>query len=316
MRDRRIRITIVSMALCWLMVLNPVFSQEPLEIDEAPGLLPMGIDLVEEESVPSLAMYVYAPLMRMLNGRTSIVDGSAEILEAVVDAVLERIDEVAPTIEESLTQLRATMYLELHFVRFACTNLTIEQRKAIREAVENRVNLSVRQQVAGHLFFNAIELVGMSVDELPQPLTEIRDEIDSALKNVLTEEQYRNFAEATAARISQRKRVAILAIISRLDGNLLLTKEQRTALSDAFSTHWRPSWESSLLFLEGTDDNCVPELPDAIVMPCLNETQQAVWSLIQKFDLEQNFDEVDFQTEDAWWKGESDEPSVPDDTSE
>jgi hypothetical protein len=82
-------------------------------------------------------------------------------------------------------------------------------------------------------------------------------------------------------RTASRKQVVIDSLIVKLDGDLVLTSDQRSKLVEALHANWQDSWFQSLEMLMNID-SFLPNVPDAVITPFLSDRQKEVWRRIPK----------------------------------
>ena len=190
--------------------------------------------------------------------------------------------------QQFVQQLHPILKSELGFVRLICSDLTPEQRAKIRKPAEAALK-DAAKQLAKHQ--NQMQR-GMAMRNNPtEGSKQIREAIHKAMKDTLTEPQYARYEEEATLKIATRKQTAISNLISRLDGQLYLTVDQRERISDSLTSKWQDGWEKWLAMMNMYGDRYFPTIPDQCVTPFLNTEQKLVWQSVQK---------VDFG---AWWGG-------------
>ena len=228
------------------------------------------------------------------------------VVELVINAMVIIVDEeedlmVAGDVDDVLQQLRPILYSELGFIRLVCDDLTVEQRAKIREAAEVSLKLSA-SKLAAPQEPDHDEVVGVLLDSRPDPLSEIRQEIDKAMKEVLTAEKYAQYADLAAHRNAHRKKAAILAIAAQLDEHLCLTVDQRQRIMDEISSHWHDEWEQWLEW--DSDFSEIPRNLGPIISPLFDESQASVWKQMPKCQIEAVLivrQDAESQFNDGWW---------------
>lgn len=190
--------------------------------------------------------------------------------------------------QQFVHQLHPILKSELGFVRLICSDLTPDQRSKIRKPAEAALKEAAKQ-LAKHQ--NQMQR-GIAARNNPSEGSKlIREAIHKALKETLTEPQYARYEEEAKQKSSIRKRAAILSLLSRLDGHLYLTAEQREKISESLTSKWQDNWEKWLTMMNMYGDRYFPTVPDQCITPFLNTEQKQVWQNVQK---------VEFG---AWWGG-------------
>ena len=77
-------------------------------------------------------------------------------------------------------------------------------------------------------------------------------------------------------RAARAKETAIDALVARLDRSLVLSTGQRAQLAKILESNWDDEWGVMHTLLD-EDDGPLPAIPDRLVSPCLNPTQQRLW---------------------------------------
>jgi hypothetical protein len=205
-------------------------------------------------------------------------------------------------IQQFQQQLRPAMTSELGFVRLICSDLTPEQRKKIKasaqaglkEAAKATLNQQNGQRVR----------VAGARGKSNEARAIIRDSIEAAMKESVSEELLNRYIEATSKRTERRKQTAIVFVIARMDNQLYLTPEQRDKIAASITAKWQPAWEK-WPELTAFGQTSLPNIPAQLVVPHLNPEQKAVWNGLPKTDQngfagwnqQQNQD----PDNDGWW---------------
>ena len=262
--------------------------------------LMMGISADTEEFPSMIAVGV---LQSVLGTPFAIAPPIVELVFAAMVIIVEEEEDLlaAGDVDDVLQQLRPILYSELGFIRLVCEDLTVEQRAKVRSAAEASLKRSASKMASVQEPDHDV-VVGVLLDKRPDPLSEIRQEIDQAMKEVLTAEKYARYADLADNRVAHRKQAAILAIVAQLDAGLCLTLPQRQKIMEDISSHWQDQWEQWLEW--NLDFSDVPKNLDSIVRPLLDESQSAVWKQTPKSEPDQGFaleDEAASQFNDGWW---------------
>lgn len=204
--------------------------------------------------------------------------------------------EVDPMVAQWLQQFRPLLRGELIFIRQVC-DLPPEVRPKVKAAGEEAL-LSAAKTFAK--FQNNRRGAGTNP---PQIRKLIHEGLTRQLQEVLSAEQMAKYNAEVAARTEQHKRTVILSVVSRLDGTLFLTAQQREKITDILSSKWEDKWES-WLGLNQYGDMYFPQIPDACLLPCLNEEQKDAWRGLQKIDASYYFGGRIIQEADdeEWWE--------------
>ena len=146
----------------------------------------------------------------------------------------------------------------------------VASKKAITEFVESQQQARVR--VAGRV---------QRTVEAPDAIGLLRQCTVAAIKNNLTPEQFARYSDEVEKRDAYQKRCAIAYLVEAIDHDLFLSDLQRVKLTESLSSHWDPSWQSSLEYLL-YGNRFFPAGIDPFVTPYLDSTQAKIWSGVQR----------------------------------
>jgi hypothetical protein len=177
--------------------------------------------------------------------------------------------------QRSIQQLRPILRAEYHVVRVVCL-LTPEQRKQIARDAEHALKEVAQQYVQGmHRPMTLEERAGLDPHKL------IQNVLARSIKDHLPAEQAARYQAELVRRADDRKRLCVRNLVARLDKELLLSTEQRDRLEESLFSHFDFTWGQSLETF-ANEYGFVPPIPDACVVPYLNDPQKKVWSNIPK----------------------------------
>ena len=223
-------------------------------------------------------------------------------LNAKVFDVLQDTDNAEPDdamLNQILAQLRPMQMEELEFLRLICPDLTERQRQQIRVGVESKMRKVAKSVLERQ---NRANRAVLERSKEKSEIQEIRDVINIVFAEVASDDQQFRFQEELAKRIEDRNQAGVLRMVSQLDDQLFLNREQRAKISEALLTDWPNGLEEWLTISNVFGSHHFPMLPDSCVLPFLNSEQKAVWQGIQKQDFGmwfgQNALNID---EDGWW---------------
>lgn len=183
--------------------------------------------------------------------------------------------------EQYVQQFRPMFRTEYYFIRNTC-GLTSPQRKQLARMGETAVRAAARDFAeAQQKMMQGGWRRGMV--HHPDPQKFLVEAVGKSAATVLTPEQQARYKEELAEREASRKRVFIDNFVAKLDGDLVLTPEQRQKLAQAFAENWKESWGQSLHLLQNLD-NLFPNVPDQVVAPILTKEQMEVWKRTPRND--------------------------------
>ncbi len=222
---------------------------------------------------------------------------NVNLVEAQNDALMQQF----------LVQYRPLLTEELGFVRLVCSDLSKEQRPKIKAAGE----ASLKQAAKEMAQFQNRQNQGIAIQTRmqPEPRKIVREAVAKALRESLTADQMQRYALEANARTEQRKQATILCVVSRLDGGLSLSADQREKIIDSISSHWEDKWEQWLM-ISNYGDQYFPEVPEGFIAPFLNNEQKSVWKGLQKINLGMWWgNNGQNPPNDGWWGDEEDVPN-------
>ena len=175
-------------------------------------------------------------------------------------------------------QFRPMFRAEYYFVRNSC-GLNADQRRQLARMGETAIKAAARQFVEAQ---QKMMVRGWQQNvEYPDPRKFIEQELSREVVGLLSAKQALLYRAELEKRTASRKQVAIDNLVAKLDGDLVLTTEQRSKLVHALSANWKDSWCQSLEMLQNID-SFFPSIPDQVVTPFLSENQKQAWRGISK----------------------------------
>ena len=194
-----------------------------------------------------------------------------------------------PLIAQFTPQLRPLLKTELHFVKLVCEP-TKAQQKAIALEADKGFKEAVRKYADAQQKMMNGQWRG---NTQPDARKMLQQAMVVAVKTSLTAEQAAKYQEELNRRAADLKTVTIRNIMVKLDQDLVLSADQREALSQALHKDWKDAWGSSLeTYMYGNES--LPALPDKLITPLLNPTQKKVWTSSQKNPSNTFFGNINF----------------------
>jgi hypothetical protein len=174
--------------------------------------------------------------------------------------------------------LRAAIRAELRFIRVATGASDEQARRMTRAARGTLKSLPADVAEAG------LKRKGQNAngDELDWNTTcrSIQRRLAAIARAELSPDQWARLQDQFTRRDEHRKRLVIRSVVMSLDAELFLTAAQLGQLEKSLSARWDPRWED--LDIINHRHHPVPEIPDAVVVPLLTETQKSVWQKLEK----------------------------------
>jgi hypothetical protein len=192
-------------------------------------------------------------------------------------------------LQQYVQLLQPAMWRELDFVRQVC-NLTPEQRPKVKAAADAAVKKAAK----------AITRPQGGVQSHPTAAAQmIRDSVADELKKSLTPQQLEHYADEDAGRTAARKDATIRSVVSKLDGAMYLTNEQREKIMAELNSSWERDWEKWLdMYQYG--EQYFPEIPEKHVVPHLTDEQKIVWNGLQRTTIF-GWNHGEQRQDDDWW---------------
>jgi len=175
-------------------------------------------------------------------------------------------------------QFRPMFRAEYYFIRNTC-GLNTDQRKQLARLGETAVKAAARQFVEAQQ--KMMRGGWRPGPDYPDPRKLVEQELARVMSPLLSHDQESRYKAELEKRAASRKHVVIDNLVAKLDGDLVLTSEQRTRLVEALSANWKDAWGQSLEMLMNID-SFFPNIPDQIVAPILTDNQKEVWRRIPK----------------------------------
>ncbi|MBI2823781.1 MAG: hypothetical protein HYX69_03705 [Planctomycetia bacterium] len=180
-------------------------------------------------------------------------------------------------LQQFQAQFRPALSAELAFIRHLC-EVPKEKRPQVKAAGEAGLKEAAKQFV--DMQQGRRRAANAASAAQPYPPKIIHDALLPALKEALPPEEFTRYIDETTKRAENRKHAAVLAFVSRLDGTLFLTAEQREEITASIAANWQDAWEQWLM--AGYGDQYFPMIPDKAVVPHLTGEQKSVWNGLQK----------------------------------
>jgi hypothetical protein len=243
-------------------------SQSPPEAKKQAAPLPKTKRALDAEKKPTPKKAVMMREAMVLRKGRVVGRVAAQPAAAVLDA------QAAQYVEQFRPMFRA----EYYFIRNACS-LTVDQRKQLARLGEGAIRAAARQFVESQ---QGMMRVGWRPGmENPDPRKFLEAELTKPAMRFLSPDQQARFRKELDERAASRRQVFIDNLVAKLDGDLVLTADQRDRLVKALSANWIDAWGQSLQMLQNLD-SFFPNIPDQVVAPILTENQKEVWRRIPR----------------------------------
>ncbi|MEN6495394.1 MAG: hypothetical protein ABFD16_14030 [Thermoguttaceae bacterium] len=207
--------------------------------------------------------------------RAEADQGGRTLLGALADAIQEDVDPNVRQMEtQLLPQFVQLLKSELLFVRRTC-KLNKEQLTEIARLARPRLKVAAREYAVAQN--NAMRGRGRGeARKMPDPRNLVERQLAEVLKTRLPAELAEQYRQESDKRTANRKRAVVLNLVVRLDDQLVLTTEQREKLTKTLSSEYQDAlgqWQTMLMH----NVEMVPQIPDNLIVPLLDERQKAVW---------------------------------------
>ena len=181
-------------------------------------------------------------------------------------------------VAQYVPQFRPMFRAEYYFIRNTC-GLNTDQRKRLARLGETAVKAAARRFVEAQQ--KMMRGGWRPGTDYPDPRKLVEQELARVMSPLLSHDQESRYKAELEKRAASRKQVVIDNLVAKLDGDLVLSSEQRTRLVEALSANWKDAWGQSLEMLMNID-SFFPNIPDQVVAPILTDNQKEVWRRIAK----------------------------------
>jgi hypothetical protein len=199
-------------------------------------------------------------------------------------------EEADGRVQQYVQLLLPSMWQELDFVRQVC-DLKPDQRPKVKAAADAAVKVAAKHMVQPQRAGGHMPNAGAQ---------EIHDSIRATLEKTLTSEQLERYVAEDTSRTAATKQATIRHAVSRLDGAMFLTQEQREKIMAALDASWQRDWEHWLT-MHQYGEQYFPQIPDQQVVPHLNSEQKVVWDRLQRTTIWGWNNRGQQRADDAWW---------------
>jgi len=199
----------------------------------------------------------------------------------MLDAVAPHEDQRVVALEgQYLPQFQNLVKAEFSLLARVC-QLSPEQRRQLAPEKERCTKSAARVYALGQLRMQS----GGYARGPMEPRRLVQEEVAKVLREKLTADQLAAYEKELAQRAAGRKRAAVLNLVARLDGQLMLSVEQRAELTERLSDNWQESWVPSMeSFLYDQGIQYLPDIPERHIVPVLTDWQRQVWQRKTKFN--------------------------------
>ncbi|WP_165219867.1 hypothetical protein [Aquisphaera insulae] len=239
-----------------------------LEVREPGGQVPQKAT-VKEADRPAPAKGEPVPKKDVAQKRAA--DRKAAQKKAEEDALEAQAAQYVP-------QLWPMFRAEYYFIRNAC-DLDKGQRLAVARLGAEAAKKAARGFVeAQQKMMRGGWRPGM---DQPNPRRIMEAELRKSVSPLLTPQQRSRYEQEVDRRAAGLKQMIIDNLVAKLDGDLVLTADQRTKVAEGIAANWKDSWGQSIEMLQNID-NFFPDVPEKAVMPYLTENQKVAWRRIPR----------------------------------
>lgn len=241
---------------------------------------------------------VLLPLMRIAAAVGLVIMASAAVVpvsvgqEVQVEMGLINDLELNGQAEMVKKQLEGNLALELGFVRRAC-DPTPEQKEQILAAAKECLDVVAQadkrapQRRGGGVF-----VVRNGRVQERQASGSLRRELKERLRDILEKEQWERYQEEWDKREAFVTEVFIDQVMACYEERLALTAQQQKEVRESLKNGWKPGEQLSLDILRN-NPQFLPQLPDNLVLPFLDENQKTIYRAAPKLNLEQQIGAVE-----------------------
>ena len=169
---------------------------------------------------------------------------------------------------------------ELHLLRVVCKLTKPQYQKA---AADGEPALkATKQKFLGYWRNQQQGKWDQSGKGQADPRETLSAELEKALQKTLTAEQTAAYKKERNLRTAAQRRAVVKSLIVMMDRSLVLSAEQRDKIHEVLEKNWNDSWYTYVVRFGG---NYFPAMPDAKILPILNENQKTIWHGIGKANI-------------------------------
>jgi hypothetical protein len=199
-------------------------------------------------------------------------------------------------IEQTAEEYRPFVLSELHFLRAVC-GLTKEQCKLV--AREARALLDETARADGRFKHDKAKKgapggASLSEPDPSDPCGRLERGLTKIVQDRLTPLQSRRYQDELRKRTAHRKEAGVRGLVARLDGELMLTANQRDQISAALAANWSDAWGTFALLDHGEQ---FPRVPDRFITPFLSPAQKKAWDKMEKIEVGPASDRLNLATD-------------------
>ena len=215
--------------------------------------------------------------------------GKAEVPAPPVEAkpavfakamVLARPANLENLVQQYMRQARPLVRAELLFVRKVCELDVAHFRRIYQDtesAFKDAMTKFAEAQQQGR-----VRVAGKAQrPQVPDGIKLLHEAIESVMKKDLTSDQFARYRTEVDKRDAFQKQAAVRYLVDAIDRDLFLSDEQRLKLAESLSSHWDPSWKTSLEYLLYAN-RFFPVGIDPYVTPYLDASQKKIWEGAQR----------------------------------
>jgi hypothetical protein len=169
---------------------------------------------------------------------------------------------------------------ELHLLRVIC-KLTKPQYEKVAADGEPALK-ATKQKFLGYWRDQQQGKWDQSRKGQADPRETLSAELEKALQKTLTPEQAAAYKKERDLRNAAQRRAVVKTLIVMMDRQLVLSAEQRDKIHEVLTKNWNDSWYTYVVRFGG---NYFPAMPDAKILPILNDDQKTIWNGIGKANI-------------------------------
>jgi hypothetical protein len=169
---------------------------------------------------------------------------------------------------------------ELHLLRVVC-KLTKPQYQKVAADGEPALK-ATKQKFLGYWRNQQQGKWDQSGKGRAEPRETLSAELEKALQKTLTPEQAAAYKKERDLRTAAQRRAVVKTLLVMMDRQLVLSAEQRDKIHEVLDKNWNDSWYTYVVRYGG---NYYPEMPDAKILPILNDNQKPIWNGRQKINI-------------------------------
>jgi hypothetical protein len=185
--------------------------------------------------------------------------------------------------DQSIQLLRPILNAEYQLICSVCAPRA-EQRKQLahdgERALRDTAQAYAEMRRSGvRVVLNRVQVANNS--SVFDPRRMIHEKLLASLKAHCSPDDVARYEAEVAKREKDRKRIAILNLVARIDQEVILSTDQRDRLTRTLSLNWNDAWSPALELFQ-YNNTYPPSIPEDCIALVLDDEQLKIWRGVRK----------------------------------